>query len=160
VGLALGGYGAFVAHWGLVRTVLTVISPSCAAFFLSALLRARRRRAPREAHGLFRRLATPVARRPELGDSPDRTRVVFRFLSRATAGVGLLSLLLVFAAAGRGGRGRLLCSSPRCWWRRRSRGWARARPPGGGCVRIRTLACALPARSGRRARRESARVGA
>jgi solute:Na+ symporter, SSS family len=99
VGLALGGYGAFVAHWGLVRTVLTVIPPSCAAFYLAGLFD-RDTVAQRERReGLFRRLATPVDVAAELGDSPDRTRVVFRFLSVATAGVGLASLLLVFAAA-------------------------------------------------------------
>jgi SSS family solute:Na+ symporter len=98
VGLALGSYGAFVAQWGLVRTVLTVIPPSCAAFFLSALFE-RDDPAHRERReGLFQRLATPVDVARELGDSPDRTGPVFRFLSRATAGVGVLSLLLVFEA--------------------------------------------------------------
>jgi hypothetical protein len=99
VGLALGGYGAFVAHWGLVRTVLTVIPLSCAAFFASALFERDdpAHRARRE--GLFRRLATPIDVPRELGDSPDPTEQVFRFLSRATAGVGVLSLLLIFEAA-------------------------------------------------------------
>ena len=98
VGLALGGYGAFVAHWGLVRTVLTVIPPSCAAFFVSALFE-RVDPAHRERReGLFRRLATPIDVARELADSPDPTAEVFRFLSRATAGVGVLSLLLLFEA--------------------------------------------------------------
>jgi SSS family solute:Na+ symporter len=98
VGLALGGYGAFVAHWGLVRTVLTVIPPSCAAFFVSALFE-RADPAHRERReGLFRRLATPVDVARELADSPDPTAEVFRFLSRATAAVGVLSLLLIFEA--------------------------------------------------------------
>jgi SSS family transporter len=98
VGLALGGYGAFLAPWGLVRTVLTVIPPSVAAFYLAGLFD---RDAPAERErreGLFRRLATPVDVAAELGESPDRTRVVFRFLSLATAGVGLASLVLVFWA--------------------------------------------------------------
>jgi hypothetical protein len=95
VGLALGGYGAFVANWGLVRTVLTVIPPSCAAFFLAGLFDRDPPAARERREGLFRRLATPVDVATELGDSPDHTRAVFRFLSLATAAVGLASLVLV-----------------------------------------------------------------
>jgi SSS family transporter len=98
VGLVLGSYGAFVAQWGLVRTVLTVIPLSCAAFFLSAAFEGDDPAHRERREGLFRRLATPVDVQRELGDSPDPTERVFRFLSRATAGVGALSLLLVFEA--------------------------------------------------------------
>jgi hypothetical protein len=70
-----------------------------AVFFLSALF-------PREdaAHtarreGLFRRLATPVDVEAEVGGMADHTTEVFRFLSRATAAVGVLSLLLIGQAA-------------------------------------------------------------
>jgi len=99
VGLLLGSYGAFVGQWGLVRSVLTVIPASCAAFFASALFdRDDAARRERRA-GLFRRLATPVDAARELGASPDPTPAVFRFLSRSTAAVGLGSLLLTFAAA-------------------------------------------------------------
>jgi Na+/proline symporter len=98
VGLALGLYGAFVGHWGLVWNVLIIIPASTAVFFLSALAGAGEpgRAARRDA--LFARLATPIDMAHELRDSTDPTAEVFRFLSRATAGVGLLSLLLVFAA--------------------------------------------------------------
>jgi Na+/proline symporter len=98
VGLALGLYGAFVAHWGLVTTTLVIIPTACVVFFASALFE-RDDPAHRERReGLFRRLATPVDVARELGDSPDPTAEVFRFLSRATAGVGVLSLLLIFEA--------------------------------------------------------------
>jgi len=98
VGLGLGSYGAFVAQWGLVRTVLIVIPLSCAAFFLSAAFEGDDPAHRERREGLFRRLATPVDVDHELGDSPDPTERVFRFLSRATAGVGALSLLLIFEA--------------------------------------------------------------
>ena len=63
---------------------------------LSALLD---RREGVRCDALFRRLDTPVDVRAELADSPDPTAAVFRFLSRATALVGLFSLSLIFAAA-------------------------------------------------------------
>jgi hypothetical protein len=52
----------------------------------------------RRRDGLFERLDTPVDVDRELQGSVDPTASVFRFLSRATAGVGLLSLLLVGVA--------------------------------------------------------------
>src|SRR5208282_4201045 len=48
---------------------------------------------------LFLRLATPVDVTRELASSVDQTTRVFRFLSRATGAVGLLSLLLLFTVA-------------------------------------------------------------
>ena len=98
VSLALGCYGAFVAHWGLVRNVLIIIPVSCAVFFATGLVETDDPAHRERREGLFRRLATPIDVARELGDTPDRTAEVFRFLSRATAGVGLLSLLLVFEA--------------------------------------------------------------
>ena len=52
---------------------------------------------PGRAH-LFKNLNTPIDVVRELKDSPDYTTVVFRFLSRTIACIGLLSLLLVFSA--------------------------------------------------------------
>src|SRR5262249_17072598 len=66
------------------------------------------RRARRDA--LFTRLATPVDVERELRGSGDPTASVFRFLSRATAGVGLLSLLLI-AWASPGERGTVVLYS-------------------------------------------------
>jgi SSS family transporter len=98
--LALGSYGTFVLGWELVRNVVFVIPVAVAVFFLSALF-------PREdpAHSarresLFRRLATPVDVARELSAAvTDHTAEVFRFLSRTTAVVGVLSLLLIGQAA-------------------------------------------------------------
>jgi SSS family transporter len=97
VGLALGCYGAFVGRWGLVQSVLIIIPASTASFLITGLFD----RPTERREGLFRRLATPVDVSRELRASADPTAEVFRFLARATAGVGLASLLLVFAA-GRG----------------------------------------------------------
>jgi len=47
---------------------------------------------------LFRRLDTPVDVTAELGDTPDPTTAVFRFLSRVTGLVGLLCVPFVFTA--------------------------------------------------------------
>jgi Na+/proline symporter len=94
VGLALGCYGAFVGGWGLVQSVLIVIPASTASFFISGLFD----RPTERREGLFRRLETPVDVARELRAGSDPTAEVFRFLARATAGVGLASLLLVFAA--------------------------------------------------------------
>jgi hypothetical protein len=47
---------------------------------------------------LFKNLNTPIDVAKELKDSPDFTVPVFRFLSRTILCIGLMSLLLVFAA--------------------------------------------------------------
>jgi len=97
--LALGSYGTFVRGWELVLNVVCVIPVAVGVFFLSGLF-------PREdpAHtarreSLFRRLATPVDVARELSAVTDHTAAVFRFLSRTTAAVGVLSLLLMGQAA-------------------------------------------------------------
>jgi Na+/proline symporter len=102
VGLLLGMYGAFVTHWTpvqtLVRSVFLIIPAATLAFFASAYFE-RDDPAHRERReGLFRRLATPIDVAHELGGNPDPTTEVFRFLGRATAAVGLASLLLIFEA--------------------------------------------------------------
>jgi hypothetical protein len=99
VGLALGSYVTFVMEAGLVTTVVIVVPASVAVFLLSAMLEARdvAHRAGRDR--LFERLASPVDVEVELRAVPDPTAEVFRFLSRATAFVGLASLPLMFAAS-------------------------------------------------------------
>jgi len=96
VALLIGCWGSFVEGWGLVANVAVIVPTSTAIFMLSALLD---RREGVRCDALFRRLDTPVDVRAELADSPDPTAAVFRFLSRATALVGLFSLSLIFAAA-------------------------------------------------------------
>jgi SSS family transporter len=98
VGLALGGYGAFVGHWSLVRNVLIILPVSTAIFLLSALVGRDDPAHEARRQGLFRRLDTPVDVARELQGSVDPTAAVFRFLSWSTAGVGVLSLLLVGVA--------------------------------------------------------------
>src|SRR5215469_6798373 len=98
VGLVLGILGAFVFSWGLVEQVVIIIPASFAVFFLSRLLD---RGDNAERARLFRDLNRPVNVEEELKESPDLTPQVFRFLSRVIAGLGGLSLLLLFATAGR-----------------------------------------------------------
>jgi SSS family transporter len=95
IGLVLGAYGAFVAHWSLVQNVLIIVPTSVAAFLLTGLFERGRHTLPARREDLFRRLATPVDVGHELGGSEDPTPTVFRFLSRATAGVGVFSLFLL-----------------------------------------------------------------
>jgi solute:Na+ symporter, SSS family len=107
VGLILGCYGAFVGHWSLVRNVLIILPTSCAIFLLSALVGRDDEAHVARREGLFARLATPVDVERELQGSVDPTATVFRFLSRATAGVGVLSLVLI-RWAGPGERGTVV----------------------------------------------------
>jgi SSS family solute:Na+ symporter len=107
VGLVLGCYGAFFGHWSLVRNVLIILPTSCAIFLLSALVGRDDPAHVARREGLFARLATPVDVNRELQGSVDPTATVFRFLSRATAGVGVLSLLLI-RWAGPGERGTVV----------------------------------------------------
>jgi solute:Na+ symporter, SSS family len=95
VGLVLGLYGAFVGNWSLVRNVLVILPASAAVFLASGLVKRDDAAHTARREGLFVRLATPVDVVRELQGSVDPTPTVFRFLSRATAGVGLLSLALV-----------------------------------------------------------------
>jgi hypothetical protein len=97
VGLVLGILGEFVFRWGLIEQVVIIIPASFAVFFLSGFLD--RDESPERAR-LFQDLNTPVNVKEELKESPDLTEQVFRFLSRAIAAVGGLSLLLLFATAG------------------------------------------------------------
>jgi len=98
VGLVLGCYGAFVGHWSLVRNVLVIVPTSAVIFMATRFFdRGDEAHAVRRA-GLFARLDTPVDVASELKGSSDPTVEVFRFLSWATAGVGVLSLLLVLSA--------------------------------------------------------------
>jgi solute:Na+ symporter, SSS family len=110
VGLVLGCYGAFVGHWSLVRNVLIILPTSCAIFLASGLIRRDDAAHLARREGLFARLATPVDVARELQGSVDPTASVFRFLSRATAGVGVLSLVLV-AWAQPGERGTVVLYS-------------------------------------------------
>jgi solute:Na+ symporter, SSS family len=95
VGLALGCYGAFIAHWSLVQNVAIIIPASVAVFLGSALFPDRDAAGAARRDGLFRRLDTPVDVASELRASPDRTAAVFRFLARTTAAVGVASLALI-----------------------------------------------------------------
>lgn len=95
VGLVMGLLGAFVYHWSLIQQVEYIIPASFGIFFLSMLFD--RGDTPGRAR-LFKNLNTPINVAEELKDSPDYTAPVFRFLSRTIAGIGLLSLLLLFTA--------------------------------------------------------------
>jgi len=98
VALAVGVFGTFVLGWGLVTNVLTVVPASAAVFFASRLFPETNPARAARHDDLFRRLDTPVNVAAELGDSPDPTTDVFRFLSRATGLVGLLCLPFVLTA--------------------------------------------------------------
>jgi len=98
VALAIGAVGSFVLEWGLVTNVLVVVPASVAVFFLSRLVPQKDAAHVARRDDLFRRLDTPVDKAAELGDGPDPTAQVFRFLSRTTGLVGLLCVPLAFTA--------------------------------------------------------------
>jgi SSS family solute:Na+ symporter len=90
-GLALGMIGDFVFHWTFIQQIIFVLPPSFAVFFLSMLFD---RQESVGRASLFKRLNTPIDL-SEISDAPDFSLPVFRFLSRAVAGIGLASLLLL-----------------------------------------------------------------
>src|SRR3954465_9927991 len=104
IGLVLGILGAFVYHWSLIQQVAIIIPASFGVFFASMLFD--HGDTPGRAH-LFKNLNTPIDVATELKDSPDYTTVVFRFLSRTIAFIGLLSVVLLFTAPA-GQRGTIL----------------------------------------------------
>ena len=105
-GLTMGILGDFVFHWSFIQQVLFVIPPAFAVFFLSMLFDGKE--LPGRAH-LFQKLNTPVDP-SEVHDMPDFSEPVFRFLSRAVAGIGLASLLLLIPNAP-GAYSTILCFS-------------------------------------------------
>jgi solute:Na+ symporter, SSS family len=96
VSLVIGCLGEFVWHWGLVASVAVIIPVSVAVFLASRAVSGSGNTASQER--LYRKLDTPVDVAIELRDAPDQTRPVFRFLSRLTALVALMSLALLFVA--------------------------------------------------------------
>ena len=98
LGMVLGAVGAFIYHWGLIEQVAIIIPSSFGVFFVSMLFD--KGDSPERAR-LFADLNTPINVKEELKDSPDLTPQVFRFRSRTIACIGGLSLLLLFATAGR-----------------------------------------------------------
>ena len=90
-GLTMGILGDFVFHWSFIQQVFFVIPPAFAVFFLSMFFD--NKEFPGRAR-LFQKLNTPVDP-SEVSDMPDFSEPVFRFLSRAVAGIGLASLLLL-----------------------------------------------------------------
>jgi solute:Na+ symporter, SSS family len=107
--LLVGGYGAFAAEpaWGLVKQVAVVVPASAATFLLTALAGRDAPAAAARRGAFFARLDAPVDVARELGDAPDPTREVFRFLSRVLVAVGALSLLLL-AVVSPGERGTVI----------------------------------------------------
>jgi Na+/proline symporter len=96
VGLLIGTVGTFVLGWGIVMNLAVVAPTSISIFIASRWLDRPGTAQDRRRDKLFLRLATPVDVTLELAGSVDQTTRVFRFLSRATGAVGLLSLLLLF----------------------------------------------------------------
>jgi SSS family transporter len=92
-GLVLGILGAFVFDWSLIQQVAIIIPASFGVFFFSGLFD--HGDSPGRAR-LFKSLNTPIDVAVELKDSPDFTGPVFQFLSRTIAGIGLLSLVLLW----------------------------------------------------------------
>lgn len=99
VGLMIGSVGSLAFRWGLVTNVAVVVPVSIAIFLSSRLLDKVEGPHAVRREKLFDRLNTPVDVEHELRDSLDQTERVFRFLSRITGVVGLLTLLLLFSVA-------------------------------------------------------------
>jgi len=87
----LGMYGDFVGHWTLIQQVGIVIPSALGVFFFSMLFDGQEQ--PGRAR-LFKKLDTPIDP-SEISEAPDFSAPVFRFLSRAVACIGLVSLLLL-----------------------------------------------------------------
>jgi len=96
VALITGCLGAFVYNWGLITNVIVIVPVSVTIFVLSTLFAERDAGFLARRENLVRRLETPVDVASELRNTADMTTPVFRFLSTATAGIGLLSLCLLF----------------------------------------------------------------
>jgi SSS family transporter len=93
--LVAGSVVTFWSGWGLVPTVLLMVSTGVLVFLASALAKGGdpARTAARDA--LFARLDTPVDMARELAGVRDPTRSVFRFLAVTTGLVGMGTLALL-----------------------------------------------------------------
>jgi SSS family solute:Na+ symporter len=99
VALAVGCFGTFVLGWEVVANVLVVVPVSVTVFLLSRFFRETDPAHAARCDRLFHRLDTPVDVPAEVDTTYDPTAQVFRFLSRATATVGVLCVPLIFTAA-------------------------------------------------------------
>jgi Na+/proline symporter len=99
VGLLIGTVGTFLLGWGMVMNVAVVAPTSIIIFIASRWFDRTGTAQEQRREKLFLRLATPVDVTRELAGSVDQTTRIFRFLSRATGAIGLLSLLLLFTVA-------------------------------------------------------------
>jgi SSS family transporter len=99
VALVLGVYGTFVLEWGLVTNVTVVVPAATAVFLLSGLLPEKDEVRVAARNRLFQRLDTPIDVVREVSAGPDPTAQVFRFLGRAIALVGLVSLVALGEAS-------------------------------------------------------------
>jgi hypothetical protein len=98
-GLGIGSVASFLLGWGLVMNVVVVVPASITIFLSSRWLDRSESAHVVRREKLFTRLNTPVDVQRELADCPDQTVAVFRFLSRITAAVGVLTLMLLFFVA-------------------------------------------------------------
>jgi Na+/proline symporter len=98
VALIVGCLGAFVYHWDLITNVVVIVPVSVIIFMMSGMVPERDESHSMRLADFCRRLDTPVNVVTELKDTVDMTTPVFRFLSTATAGIGLLSLGVLFTA--------------------------------------------------------------
>ena len=98
VSLVLGSIGSFLMGWSLLTNVAVIVPVSIAVFLATSFWVSRDMPHAALRENLFRRLATPIDVARELSDSPDPTAAVFSFLTRVTAGIGVLTLLLVIWA--------------------------------------------------------------
>ncbi|MEO6923315.1 MAG: hypothetical protein ABI142_05770, partial [Bryocella sp.] len=106
-GLVLGSLGAFIFHWSFIEQIAFVVPATFAVFFLTMLFDTTEW--PGRAR-LFKKLDTPIDP-SEISDVRDFSGPVFRFLSRAVAGIGLASLLLLIPDSAEGARLTILSFS-------------------------------------------------
>lgn len=99
VALVLGVYGTFALNWGLVTSVTIIIPSAILVFVLSGLFEGKDAAHAERRERFFLRLDTPVDVVREIMPGPDPTAQVFRFLGRAIAAVGLVSLLALGGAS-------------------------------------------------------------
>jgi Na+/proline symporter len=98
VALILGCLGSFIYHWSFVTRVMVIVPISIAVFLFSRLFEKSDQSHAAGREALFKRLMTPINVANELRETTDLTKIVFRFLSRVTAVIGLASMTLVLVA--------------------------------------------------------------
>ncbi|MFZ5518571.1 MAG: sodium:solute symporter family transporter [Candidatus Zhuqueibacterota bacterium] len=96
VSLILGILTSFVFQWNFVARVFLIIPMGILVYYACIMLKEKNSKYVQPRNIFYQKLDTPIDLAHEVGETESITQTVFRFLSRTTLLIGLVSLILIF----------------------------------------------------------------